>query len=177
MRNKGKISLGIILIFTGILLIIANLLNISFWSIFWPTGFIGLGVWLIIHQKKCSLTYSTDQKIIGDITYRGAWRLTNKDIYLGIGDIVLDLTQAETPSGKTQIRIYGFIGEIDIRVPKNLGISVSCTGFITDTNILGQKDDKFFATLYRESKNFSTTRKQIQLESTFFISEIKIVQT
>ena len=116
------------------------------------------------------------ERFIGDIKREGSWDVNDEEFRLFIGDIVLDMTQANIPSGETRLQAYGFIGDVKLTLPKGVGISVSSSGFITDSKILGKKKDQFLSSAKVNSENFEKASKKIRLETTFFIHNLIVNQ-
>ena len=176
MRHQGQYHIGILLIIVGVVFLVGRILDISIWGIIWPLALMGLGLWLLLRHKHIDSDTSINQKFIGDIRREGAWQVANEEIQIFIGDIELDMTRATIPDGVTKIRIFGFIADVDIFIPRNVGLSVSTTGFITDAKVLGQKEDKFFSGVNRTSDNYEKAKQKIQLETHFFINDLTVKQ-
>jgi len=164
--------IGWILIGLGLIILMDNYLDISLWAIVWPLAFISLGVWLLSRDKGKFNT--TTQKIFGDVNRDGVWQVTNEEILLGIGDVNLDLTRADIPQGESKIRIMGLIGDIDFKLPQELGVWVTIQGLITDSKILGNHQEKFFSSTHEKSKNYTSTKKQIIIDIHLLIGDVSI---
>ncbi len=89
-------------------------------------------------------------KLLGDVHRRGAWQVTDEEIWTGIGNVRLDMTNADVPTGKTQIRVFNFVGDV--------GVWVSSTAFVTDARVLGQKRDYFLTSFELSSDNYETAQ-------------------
>lgn len=177
MRDKGQISFGVFLIVIGCLFLIGRIFNVSMWSIIWPIGFIGLGVWLLLRQRHIGTDTSVSQRFLGDIKRSGNWQVSDEEFRIFIGDVKLDMMSAQIPTGETRIRIFGFIGDVDITLPKSVGVSVYSNGFLIDAKILGRKEEKFLSSIHQASNNFSSAKRRILVESTFFIGDLTVSQT
>ena len=92
----------------------------------------------------------------------------------GIGDVNLDLTRAEIPQDKTNLRIMGLIGDVDFILPQNLGVSVMTKGLIIESKILGNHQDKFFSSTNTQSKNFTQSKKQLMIEISLLAGDVSI---
>ena len=176
MHNRGQYHVGVLLIVIGAIFLIARIFDVSVWGIIWPLGLIGVGVWLLFRHRHIDSDTTVNQKFLGDIQRQGAWQVTNEEIRVFIGDIDLDMTQADIPTGETRINVFGFIGDVDILVPKSVGISVASSGFITDAKIMGQKEDKFLGSINKASDNYQKAKQKIKLETTYFINDITVKQ-
>jgi lia operon protein LiaF len=176
MRNQGQLILGIVVILIGGVLLVGSLFDVDVWTLCWPTGLILLGVWLLLRPQLVSSDTSVRQKLIGDIRRRGEWQVADEEIWLGVGDVKLDMTSAEIPLGETRIRVWGFVGDVNLRVPQDVGVSVSCSAFVTDARVLGQRRERFLASFHMTSEDYETAERKIRLETTFFVGDIKVKQ-
>lgn len=176
MHSRGQYHMGILLISIGALFLFARILDVSVWSIIFPVSLIGLGVWLLIRQKHVDPDANVSQKFLGDIRREGPWQATDEEFRIFIGDVELDMTQANIPDGETVIRIFGFIGDVNVTIPKGVGITTSSTAFITDAKVLDQKQEKFFTPIQLTSDNYTTIKRKIRLETTFFINDLNVRQ-
>lgn len=78
---------------------------------------------------------------IGDIRYgnEGNWQLNqDMDLSRGIGDIKLDLTNADITDGEHKIVVNGGIGDVRIRVPDNVNVTVDAHAGIGDLEVFGE---------------------------------------
>ena len=174
MHHRGQYYIGGILIFIGALFLIARILNISAWGILWPLALVGLGLWLLIRHRHIEPDTTIRHKLFGDIRRRGDWQVTHEELRIFIGDIDLDMTQAQIPQGETTIRLFGFIGDVDVFIPKSVGVTVSSSALITDGKLLGKREEKFLSSIHATSDNYKTAKKKIRLETTYFIHDVTV---
>ena len=76
---------------------------------------------------------------LGDIVRNGAWQVIPEEIWLAIGDIHLDLTEAQVPEGETTLTVFGFVNDIKLTVPEGVGIGLHCSAFVSDVKMYGDK--------------------------------------
>jgi len=176
MRNQGQVFLGILIIFIGLMFLIGNVFNVNVWIFCWPLGLILLGVWLLLRPQLVSPDTAVRQKLLGDIHRDGVWQVTNEEIWIGVGDVDLDMTSADIPMGETTIRIFGFVGDVDLLVPKDVGVSVSSTSFVTDAKVLSQREDGLLAPVHVVSDNYETAERRVRLEMTSFVANLRVKQ-
>jgi len=106
----------------------------------------------------------------------GNWDVANEEIWMFVGDIRLDLTEASFPGGETTIRVIGFVGDLDIIAPPEVGLSVAATGFLNSTKLYGRKQDTFMSTLHHVSDGYSEAERKLHLEMLFFVNDLNIKQ-
>ena len=91
-----------------------------------------------------------------------------------VGDIHLDLSRAEIPPGETTIRVFGFVGEVEILAREDIGLSISSAGFLNQTNFLGQKREVFFTPANYKSDNYPEFERRMRLEFMGFVVELNL---
>jgi predicted membrane protein len=174
MGNRGQLIIGGVLILFGVMALLNTILGIDAWAIFWPSILIIIGVWFILRPRYLRSDVELEQAFFGTIRRDGTWEVSDLETWIGIGDIKLNLSQASFPSGDTEIQVYGFIGDVLLKVPSDVGVSVSTTAFISDVTTPEQKLDRIISPLHLESSNFHAVEKRILLEVTAFIANAKV---
>ena len=174
MQNRGQLIFGGIIVLLGVVLLIGSIFKIPFGAVCWPIALILLGVFLLVRPRLAGGNLPVNFILIGDHRKRGTWQVAPEEVWTGIGDVEFDFTQAEIPAGETRLRCYGFIGDIKLRVPAAVGVSVSSMGMITDLNFLGDKQDYIFSPAAVASEGYETAERKIHLETIYFIEGIKV---
>ena len=176
MRNQSQIWMAVLLIIIGVLFLFGALFHINMWPFLWALLLIFTGVWIILRPRLISPDVRFLQQFIGDVRREGHWSVTDEEITLFIGDIRLDMTEAEIPVGETHLRTIGFVGDVRIILPEGVGISVTSNAFVNDDWVLGKKYDGFLIPIQITSPNYDTAERKIRLESNHFVSSLKIKQ-
>jgi hypothetical protein len=176
MRNRWLIVVGALFILLGLMSLISILFNVDAGAFCLPVGLIALGVWLLVRPRLVAPGTGFHLLLLGDLRRSGAWQVADEEIWVGVGDVKLDMTQAEIPSGETTLRILGFIGNVKLRLPQNVGITVSDAAFVTDARILGQRYHNVFDTLHFTSEGYETAERRIRLEAASFVADLRIEQ-
>lgn len=174
MRNQGQIFIGLIMIFLGILILIGSVFDIDTGMLCVPTVLISLGIWLLLRPWFAGSETGIRMTVFGPIRRDGAWQLADEEIWLLVGDVTLDTTQADIPLGETVIRILGFAGTVRLIVPKGVGVAVSSTAFVTDAKVLGRKRDFFLTTAHLASDGYETAERKIRLVPTYFVADVRV---
>jgi predicted membrane protein len=173
MQNRGTLWLGLALIVLGTAFLLSTLTGIDLGMICWPTGFILLGVWFIVRPFAIGPETELEQKLLGNIERSGAYTLRDQEYWLGVGEVRLDLSDAEWPPGETAIKIFGFVGSVQISLPEHIGVRVASTAFLTDAEVLGQKEERFFGTLEVAS---GSQEQQLCIESTWLVCDLDVTR-
>ncbi|MBI9045279.1 MAG: hypothetical protein JEZ06_12390 [Anaerolineaceae bacterium] len=173
---KYQFYASLLLIFTGIFLAFGAWLDIKIWAIILPWILILIGSWWLTHKKGDIHENDFHFKFIGLTQREGIWPVKQQAIVTVTGDIILDLTRADIPDGETKFHISGVIGNIILRIPKNVGVTFSSLSMATEAKFLEQEHHSMFLPLQLTDSNYQHTNKKINLETMFFVSEVRISQ-
>jgi predicted membrane protein len=176
MNDRGQLSLGIFLVVLGLIFLLGTVFDINLWPYCWSVGFIALGVWLVMRPRLAGPGVSTEVSLIGDLRRRGNWAVRNEEIWHGIGDMELDLTQAAVPEGESVIRIYSFVGDLKVYIPSTVGVKVRTTGFFVDADMLDEKIQTFLSPAEVTSPNYAMSDRRVRIDMTGFVAEVKARQ-
>ncbi|MGD8552918.1 MAG: LiaF-related protein [Anaerolineales bacterium] len=175
MKLRGQVLVGVLLVAIGSLALMSNLLDIDFGAICWPSFFILLGVWIIVRPRMVSEETDVHLILLGDFNRSGGWKVADQEFWSFIMDANLDFTQADIPEGETDLKLYGFVSDIDILLPAEVGFKINSYGFVTNALVLGEKHTGFFIQPVQEiSKNYATATKKINIDQLGFIGEVTI---
>jgi hypothetical protein len=174
MRNRGQVYIGAALVIIGVVLALGALFKINVWAFCWPVGLILVGVWVLVRPRLVSSGTFANFHPLGEIHRYGNWQVTNEEIWTFVGDVDLDLLQADLPIGETTLRIYGFVCDVDVTLPADVGLSYNSTAFLTDARVNEHKLESFVVPSSFTSDNFLMAEKRIRLETLLFIADAKV---
>jgi predicted membrane protein len=174
MRNQGELILGVVVILLGVLFLIGNVFDVDVWALCWPIGLILLGLWVLLRPQLVGSDAAVRQKLIGDIRRTGTWQVTDEEFWIGIGDVRLDLSEAEIPPGETRLRVFGFVGTVRLIAPEDVGISLSSSAFVADVRLFGRKRDSILVPVHMTSDDYETAERKIRLETTAFVGDVRV---
>lgn len=174
MVNRGQLVIGGALVLLGVLFLIGSIFQIDVGAFCWPVGLIVLGVWLVARPRMVGPDSGVEMQLLGDVRRKGVWQARNEEIWLGVADVELDYTAATLPPGETKVSIYGFVGDVDLYVPRSVGVSVRVFGAINDSELLGRKQETFFTPAEAVSTNYTTAESRIRVEMYSFVADIKV---
>lgn len=172
MRN-WYITLGAVIVVVGLLFLIGAVTGFNVGDLICPIALILIGVALIIRTRRISRDTAFSAKLIGDVRRRGGETLQNQEIWVGVGDIDLFLTDADVPTGETRLRMIGFVGDIDLRLPEDVGLSITSLAFVTEAKIFGEKKSVIATPYEYTSPGYAEAKRTIRLETTFFVADMK----
>jgi predicted membrane protein len=173
MRNQGQLVFAVILIAIGILFLIGNITDVDVWQ-FWPLFIILLGLWLLLRPRLVGSETAGGQKLLGDIRRRGTWQVSNQEFWTGIGDIKLDLTDAQIPEGESTLNTWSLIGSARLVVPADVGVSISSSALIGDVRFMGRKRDIWFTSVKMRTDDYQTAARKIELRSGCLIGDVRV---
>jgi predicted membrane protein len=176
MRNRGQAFIGVSHVLNGLMFLLGELLDVDVWKFCWPVAIILLGVWLLFRPRLVGPDTRVRQRILGDIRRYGSWQVADEEIWIGIGDVKLDMTEADVPLGETRIRVFGFVGDVDLFVPEDVGVEVCCTAFVSEVKGLGRKRENFVGVFTSASENYGVAERKVRLETTFFVNDVRVRQ-
>lgn len=176
MESRGQLLLGFFLILFGAFALLGAVTNIDVGDVFWPTVLIVVGVWFLVRPRVVKDGSQAHIQVLGDLIRTGQWPVASQEFWIGIADIDLDLTQAEVPAGVTTFRVVGFIGDIDLTVPKDVEVAVEAMGMVSTVRFLDRKGDYFLTPVHLKTDGYDEAEKKVVLETTAFIGDLKIRQ-
>ncbi|MBE9508803.1 MAG: cell wall-active antibiotics response protein [Chloroflexi bacterium] len=174
MRNQWHVFIGILIILVGLVFLVGTILDVDVGALCLPIGLIALGVFMLLRPHLISPDTAMRLRLLGGVRRHGAWQVTDEEIWIGVGDVRLDMSNADIPVGETQIRVFGFVGDVRLRVPEGVGVSVSSIAFVMDARVLGQKRSRFFAPLHLTSEDYETAERKINLEANYFVGDVRV---
>jgi lia operon protein LiaF len=174
MRNQGRTIIGLVIIGIGLVFLLGAVFRVNVWAFCWPVGLIAVGAWLLIRPSMVGPGTRVEQKVLGDVRRTGAWDVVEEEIWLGVGDVRLDMTQATVPTGETRICVYGLVGDVDLIVPEGIGVSVSSWAFLTDGKVFGRKEQSFVTPLQATSDDYEIADRKVQVETYFFVNDLTV---
>jgi len=175
MRNQGQIFFGAVILVVGLILLFSTIFHVDVGIFFFPTVLILLGTWILVRPYVLHRDSALRMSLFGPVRRDGAWQVTDQEIWLFVGDVRLDCTQAEIPPGETRISIFCFVGDVRLRVPAGVGVSVRSNAFATEAKVLGQKRDGFLST-HLASEGYEAAERKIRLEVMCFVNGVKVEQ-
>ena len=176
MYNKQQAFIGIVIVLIGVMFLIGNIFDIDVGSLCFPTVLIATGILLLLRPHLFDPKTPGRLRLLGDVRRRGAWQVTEEEIWNGIGNVRLDMTNADVPTGETQIRVYNFVGDVRLFVPEDVGVLVSSTAFVTEARVLGQRQDYFLTPFELSSDNYETAERRVRLEILSFVGSLRVRQ-
>jgi hypothetical protein len=178
MQNRSQMVIGSFFILLGGAWFVASLLRISFWAVCFPMGLILLGVlFLMARPPLFGPTSEGGVHFVGDIVRGGEWSVKNEEFWMFVGDVRLDMSRAQFPSGETTIYLNAFVADIDVSVPSDIAVSLSSTSFVTDAELNGQHMQRFLSGVQMSTPDYATAERKLRLVTTCFVGDVNVKMT
>jgi predicted membrane protein len=176
MRKQGQVIIGVAIILFGLLILIDAVFDIDFGLLCWPTVLILLGIWILIRPWVLGPDTAMHVSLFGPVRRSGTWSVNDQEIWMFVGDVRLDFTEAEVPLGETQLQVFSFVGDVRARVPEGVGISASSTSFINTIRVMDKKRETFVVPAKLTSEGYEAAERKIHLHATGFIADLRVKQ-
>ncbi|MGH2676673.1 MAG: LiaF domain-containing protein [Actinomycetota bacterium] len=136
-------------------------------------GLIALGVVLTILSAAMSAADVTGGVGRRHIRVTGTEQVREYD--LGIGELVLDLTELE-PNGTVDLKAEVGIGELRVELPADVPVRVHAESGIGQVDVLGQEDGGFGSELDHTDGDFGSAPAALDLEVSAGIGEVTVTR-
>jgi predicted membrane protein len=176
MRNQRRIVVGIVIIVVGLAWLLGGVFHVDVGLFCLPLVLILLGIYILIRPTMVRPNTALQVTVFGPVRRDTDWQVTDQEIWLFVGDIRLDLTQAQIPKGETLMRVYGFVGNVKVRIPADVGVSIASTAFVSTIRAFGEKREILVAPAHQASEGYEAAERRIRLELFLFVSEVKVEQ-
>jgi predicted membrane protein len=172
--KKWQIVLGIVLIVLGLFSLTETLFNINLGRFIGPLFLVGLGLFLILRPRREKGGVQVEMPILGDIRKTGAWEVTQHEFWWFVGENRLDFSAAAFPQGDGMIKIFGFVTDVKIILPADVGLQIESAAFVSELKLPEGKKERFLSRLNYQSPNFLQAEKRVSIETVGFVSEIVV---
>lgn len=167
--------LALALIGFGALYLVANLLNLDADKLFWPLILILVGGILIFRPDIFRIDPDVKLGFVRNLDLDGNWKVENKSYMNFVGEFDLDLREAEIPAGETVIRLSGFVNEVKLRVPEDIGVRVDTSAFVTEGQPFdAEKTTYLLNGMHYKSEGYETAKQKIHLEMNCFVADVRL---
>jgi len=172
--KRWQIITGIVLVFLGLIALLEALFVVDLWRFVGPLLLIGIGVLLILRPQLAGPDVHVQMPVLGDMRKTGVWEATQHEIWWVVGSNRLDFTEAVFPKGDAKIKIIGFVAEVRVILPEDVGLRVEASGVVSELKSMDGKQERIFSLLEYETPNFNHADKRVTLQTIGFVSEIKV---
>lgn len=194
-RRRGNHRLfgwfwGLTFLTLGSLLLLNKLGQLNFtlgqvWQL-WPLLLVYLGINILYSRTRPAHIHVGDKgrKFREDVKEKGSfgsmkydqpnWKVEPMDIQHGVGDYYFDFTRAFIPEEETLIRLSGWVGNIDIILPKDLAFSAVARSSVGDLDILGTKQEGINPNMNYKTIDYDEAERKLTFEFDYKVLDLKI---
>jgi predicted membrane protein len=173
--KRWQLTIGIILIVLGIIALMNQVFpNLNIGRFVGPLVLIGLGLLLILRPRFAGPDVIVQIPILGDIRKTGIWEARQHEIWWFVGSSQLDFSDAIFPTGNAVIKIFGFVTDVKVILPDDVGLRVSSSAFVNEYSGLQGKQERFLSPVEDQTANYLSAEKRVDLHTVAFVSEIKV---
>lgn len=120
-------------------------------------------------------TYYQKQSLVDSIRWgREPWVLRNVGIWHVIGEFHMDLSLAILEHKETTVIVQGLVGDVDIIVPEDIGISVTASATFGQINVAREVESGLMNKLVWQSPNYHVSEHKVKLVVTYLVGDIDI---
>ena len=175
MRNQGMALIGALVMVAGILLLLSSLFDFNLWAVCFPLGLILLGVFVIFRPRMVGPDTKSHIAFVDEAERSGPWVLGNEEHWAFVLDGTFDLTKADIPPGETLIRAVGFVNDVEIFVPADVGLALDLASFVTSMKVNGGgEESSFLAPVHWRSDGYKGLERRVRFELTQFVGDVKV---
>jgi hypothetical protein len=174
MSRQSRVMVGLAFIAVGLLFLIGVVFRVNVWTFCWPLGLIVLGAWLLLRPSLASPGTKIRVHPLAEVRRKGAWDVGNEEIWIFVGDVDLDLTEASLAPAENKIKVFGLVGDVTLVVPEGLAVAVSSFAFLTDGKVYGSKQEQFVTPLQVVSDGYDAAAARVKVETYFLVNSLKL---
>ena len=86
----------------------------------------------------------------------------------------LDMTRAQFPAGETTIRLNGFVYDVAVTVPAEVGVSLISNGFVVDSRLGAQQASRFLTGAQLNTPNYMTAERRLRIVNACFVGNVRV---
>lgn len=125
-------------------------------------------------RKRNSIP-SKRSMLVGSLNFgRGSWNLEDMRIWMGVGEIDVDLSQAIIPDGESYLELSGLVGDINIIVPEDLAVAIEAEARIGDVYVFGNSQSGIQRFRSYQSENYATSPKKVHILVSLTVGDVTI---
>jgi hypothetical protein len=174
MRKQSQVLVGLALVLVGLTFLVGVLFRVNVWAFCGPMGLIALGGWLLLRPALARPGTKVRAHPLADVHRKGAWDVGDEEIWIFVGDVRLDFSEASLAPGESTIKVFGLVGDVTLVVPEEVPVSVSSSALLTDGKVYGEKQDQFITPFQVESEGYSEAAARVRVEGYFLVANLKV---
>jgi lia operon protein LiaF len=165
-RKKGYILLGI-----GAFILVGSHFAVIFALLLMSLGFFYLkskqihGEGDVIQRTKVIESQKRDKE---------PWILRSMSLWCVIGELNLDFSLAIPEEKEVTLVMQGIIGDIDLIIPEDMGISVESSVLFGQLRVVTERESGMMNKIYWQSPNYAAADNKMKLIVSYIVGDIDI---
>jgi hypothetical protein len=142
-------------------------------------AFVLLGLLAVLAAWRVRRFSRRLRRAVGNVhSSKGGWVVEDDAVISTvIGDIALDLRDAELPAGETELALLCWLGTIQVRVPEGCGLDVTAQSIVGSVDILGRREEGVVRDVRVRSEGYEESNQRVKMQLSAFIGELVVVQS
>jgi lia operon protein LiaF len=105
---------------------------------------------------------------------KSPWVLKNMSVWNIIGEVNMDLSLAIPEQKESVVILQGIIGDIDIVVPEDMGVSVQSSLMFGQVDVAREKEAGLLNKVAWQSPNYETSEQKVKLIVSYIVGDVDI---
>ena len=135
-----------------------------------------LGVLAVLAALRVRRFSRRLRRAIGHVRAEPAMAIDDAVISTVLGDISLDLREAQLPAGEAKMTLLCWIGAIHVRVPPGVGVSVTAQAIVGTVEALGYREEGILRDISVASVDYESSERRLQLQLSTVVGDLLVVQ-
>lgn len=162
---------GYVLLAVGIIMLLSHHLTLIIAIILISLGY----YFMKSRQLHKDDAYMQKQTILESLKWnKDPWILKNLSIWSIIGEINMDMSIAMAEKGETIIVLQGVVGDIDIIVPEDLGVTISASVLLGQINVMNDKEAGLLNKRVWQSANYESMDNKVNIVISYIVGDVDI---
>lgn len=137
---------------------------------------VGLGVLAVLAAWRARRFTRRMRRAIGHVRAASGLSVEDAVISTVLGDISLDLRDANLPEGETELTLLCWIGQIFVRVPADIGLDVTAQAIVGVVEALGRREEGVARDIHVTASGYSARPRRLRLRLSTVIGEVMVQQ-
>lgn len=104
------------------------------------------------------------------------WSVDDAVVSTVLGDITLDLRQADLPPGQTELTLLCWLGTIHVRVPADVGVDVTAQAMVGSVDVLGRHEEGFVRDIHVQTEHFEEQPRRLQMRLSTVVGQLVVLE-
>jgi lia operon protein LiaF len=188
MRN---VFWGVVLILFGVLFLLDNMDLLDFGRVFrtyWPALLVLWGMSILFRRRG-----SRPRPMVSDVAERVSGELFHHSSVFGdlrlevdsadfkggsastvFGSVLVDCSKAKLAAGEHWLRLSGVFGSINVILPPDTAVSVSCNAVAGDLDVGGERRSGVVPNLTYTSPGYDQAERRLKISATQIFGDVRV---